>query len=310
MSLISIIIPVFFNENTLNPLSKRLSDFANSMPEHDFEFIYVDDGSKDASYEKLKQLADLDSRIKVIKLVRNFGSEMAIYCGISHAEGDCVGFIAADLQDPPEALKPMIDLWESGIPIVLATRKDRKGDPIFTRLFSYVFNTLFKLIVYPDFSPQGIGFFLVDRKVASTLLQCQERNSHLIGLIIWTGFPYETVDYDRIDRKDGVSRWSFRKKVKYFLDAFVGFSYIPLRITSSLGLLLAFFGGIYAIFVLINRLLNNIIVPGWTTLTIMTLFLSGIQLIMLGVIGEYLWRNFDATRNRPMFIVDEIISHE
>lgn len=243
MSIISIIIPVYFNVNSLLSLSERLSGIANSAPEHDFEFIYVDDGSKDDSYLTLKHLAEKDSRIKVIKLVRNFGSEIAILCGITYSKGDCVGFISADLQDPPETFLPMINMWENGVPTVLATRKDRKGDPFSTLFFSYVFNTLFKILVYPDFSPHGIGFFLVDRKVADALLQCQERNSHLIGLILWTGFSYETIAYDRMERIDGVSRWTFRKKVRYFLDAFVGFSYIPLRITSALGFFLAFLGG-------------------------------------------------------------------
>lgn len=310
MSLISIVIPVYFNENTLAILSERLMGLANSLQEHDFEFIFVDDGSEDESFSILSNLVRSDKRFTLIKLVRNFGPDIAILSGIAHSKGDCIGFIAADLQDPPEVFTELISNWEQGHPVVLAIRKDRLGDPISSRFFSYIFNLLFKKLVYPDFPPHGVGFFLIDRKVADTLLQWQERNSHLIGLILWTGFPYVTIRYDRTERTGGKSGWTFRKKVKYFMDAFVGFSYIPLRLTSALGLLFAILGGAYAILLIINKILNNINVPGWTALTVITLFLSGIQLIMLGVIGEYLWRNLDASRKRPLFIVEKIISFE
>lgn len=310
MSLISIVIPVYFNADTLKSLSNRLSDFANSQGQHEFEFIYVDDGSKDDSFLILCDLAKSDNRIRVIKLVRNFGSNIAVLSGITYSKGDCVGFIAADLQDPPEVLPDLIEQWEDGHPVVLAVRKDRHGDPIGTRIFSYLFNFLFKKLVYPDFSPHGIGFFLVDRKVADVVIQSQEMNSHLIGLILWTGFSFVTVPYDRLERVSGNSGWTFQKKFKYFMDAFVGFSYLPLRITSGFGILFAILGGIYAIILIINKFLNNIDVPGWTALVVITLFLSGIQLIMLGVIGEYLWRNLDASRKRPLFIIDQVVSYE
>ena len=310
MSLISIVIPVYFNAESLLRLSNRLSDIADSQVDHDFEFIYVDDGSKDDSFSVLCDLAKSDNRICVIKLVRNFGSNIAILSGITHATGDCVGFIAADLQDPPEMIPCLIEQWETGYPVVLAVRKDRQGDPIGPRFFSYIFNFLFKKLVYPDFSLQGIGFFLIDRKVVDVIVKSQEKNSHLIGLILWTGFSYTTVTYDRVERVNGKSSWTFQRKLKYFLDAFVGFSYLPLRLTSGLGILFAILGGVYAIFLIINKLLNNIEVPGWTALVVITLFLSGIQLIMLGVIGEYLWRNLDASRKRPLFIVDRIVSYK
>lgn len=310
MSLISIVIPVYFNAESLQSLSIRLLDIADSQVDHDFEFIYVDDGSKDDSFSVLCDLAKSDNRIRVIKLVRNFGSNIAVLSGLTYAEGDCVGFIAADLQDPPEMLPLLIEQWEAGHPVVLAVRKDRQGDPIGTRIFSYIFNFLFKKLVYPDFSPQGIGFFVIDRKVVDVIVQSQEKNSHLIGLILWTGFPYTSVSYIRVERASGKSGWTFQKKLKYFLDAFVGFSYLPLRLTSGLGILFAILGGLYAIFLIVNKLINNINVPGWTALVVITLFLSGIQLIMLGVIGEYLWRNLDASRKRPSFIVDRVVSYD
>lgn len=304
MPLVSIVIPVYYNEASLPALVERLNTLSLQNKEFSFEFIFVDDGSGDNSFAVLCDLAKLDSRIRVIKLARNFGSNTAIIAGLSHARGDCAGFIAADLQEPPEALGEMIGLWKAGKPVVLAVRKDRGGDPVFTRLFAYFFNYLFETFVFKGFTPQGVGFFLVDRRVCDVLVRCEEKNAHLIGLILWTGFPFVTVEYERQQREHGKSRWTFYRKVKFFIDAFTAFTYLPLRIASFLGIICAGMGGVYAVIVLLARLLNEVPVEGWTALMIVILVLSGAQLILLGVIGEYLWRNFDATRKRPLFVVD------
>lgn len=307
MAVVSIVVPVYFNASSLTALHERLRQLADTHPAHRFEFIYVDDGSADDSFTVLESLAQSDVRVRAVRLARNFGSNIAIQAGMSFARGDCVGFIAADLQDPPETLAPMIQAWEAGSKVVFAVRKDRQGDPLPTRIFSNMFNWLFKKFVFPGFSPQGVGFFLIDRQVASIIMACKEKNAHLIGLILWTGFPYIAVPYDRVDRKHGSSRWTFGKKVKYFIDAFVAFSYLPLRLASGLGLILSLMGGIYAVILVFLRLFNGIDVQGWTALMVVLLLLSGVQLLMLGVIGEYMWRNFDATRQRPLFIVDRIV---
>ncbi|MCB0257062.1 MAG: glycosyltransferase, partial [Anaerolineae bacterium] len=192
----------------------------------------------------------------------------------------------------------------AGTKVVLAVRRDRQGDPWATRVMASIFNWLFSKLVFDGFSPQGVGFFLVDRQVADVLIRCKEKNAHLIGLILWSGFKYATVEYDRAEREHGKSRWTFRKKLKYFVDAFTAFSYLPLRLASALGLFLAAGGGFYAIFIVIVRLLNKVPVPGWTALMVVVLLVSGVQLVILGIVGEYLWRNFDATRRRPLFIVE------
>jgi polyisoprenyl-phosphate glycosyltransferase len=305
MALISIVVPVYFNAPSLPALTQRLQQIAAKRAEHEFEFIFVDDGSGDDSFAVLRQLAASEQRMRVVKLARNFGSNTAILAGMTYANGDCVGFIAADLQDPPETLHEMIARWEAGVKVVLAVRQDRHGDPWTTRLTASVFNWLFKKLVFDGFSPQGVGFFLVDRQVAEVLISCREKNAHLIGLILWSGFRYETVAYERGEREHGKSRWTLKKKIKYFIDAFAAFSYLPLRLASALGLLLAGSGGLYAIVVIAVRLLNQVPVPGWTALMVVVLLASGAQLLILGILGEYLWRNFDATRNRPLFIVDQ-----
>jgi len=289
-------------------LAERLSALAEAHPEYEFEFVYVDDGSGDNSFAVLKEIAAVDARVKVVKLVRNFGSNTAILAGISYATGDCVGFVAADLQDPPEAYHEMLKYWEAGSKVVFAVRADRAGDPWTTRLFAGMFNWLFKTLVFPGFSPQGIGFFLVDQQVAQVLLRCEEKNAHLIGLLFWLGYEYQTVEYERVRRDSGSSRWTFSRKLKYFIDAFAAFSYLPLRLASALGLLLASFGGLYAVVVIVIRLLNQVPVPGWTALMVVVLLTSGSQLLILGILGEYLWRNFDATRKRPLFVVDMVIN--
>jgi len=307
MALISIVIPVYYNAGSLPALAERLAALAESQPGHRFEFVYVDDGSGDNSFEALKAIAEREPRARVVKLARNFGSNTAILAGMTYATGDCVAFIAADLQDPPETLAEMIARWEAGTKVVLAARRDRHGDPWTTRLFAGLFNWLFKKLVFDGFSPQGIGFFLVDRQVADVLIRCNEKNAHLIGLILWSGYRYEIVEYDRGEREHGKSRWTFRKKFKYFIDAFAAFSYLPLRLASALGLLLAGAGGLYAVVVIAVRLLNQVPVPGWTALMIVVLLTSGAQLLILGILGEYLWRNFDATRTRPLFIVEAVL---
>jgi dolichol-phosphate mannosyltransferase len=307
MALVSIVIPVYYNAGSLAALAGRLAEAAEGMRRHQFEFIYVDDGSGDDSFQVLRRLAEQDRRVRVIKLARNFGSNTAILAGLTHARGDCAGFIAADLQDPPEKLAEMIEGWEAGEKVVLAVRNDRQGDPFFTRLFANLFNWLFKKLVYRDFSPQGVGFFLVDRQVVNFLVECREKNAHLIGLILWSGFPFSTVGYERVERSHGKSRWTFGKKFKYFIDAFAAFSYLPLRLATVLGLALAGLGGLYALLLVILRLLNRVPVQGWTAMIVVITILSGTQLIILGVVGEYLWRTFDAARQRPLFVIEETI---
>lgn len=307
MALISVIIPVFCNAPTLPSLAQRLREVAESIPQHRFEFIYVDDGSTDTSFPTLLRLAEQDERVRIVRLTRNFGSNAAILAGMNYAAGDCVGFIAADLQDPPETLAEMVKKWEEGAKVVLAVRRNRYGDPWATRFWARIFNWLFSKLVFPSMPTEGIGFFLVDRQVASVLIRCEEKNAHLIGLVLWTGFHPTCVEYDRAIRRDGKSKWTLGKKLKYAIDAFAAFSYLPVRLVSVLGVLLASIGIIYAAFIIALRLLRSTPVQGWTTLMVVLLLGFGVQLIMLGIIGEYLWRTLDAARHRPLFVVDSVI---
>jgi polyisoprenyl-phosphate glycosyltransferase len=310
MALVSIIVPVYFNAKSLPALAERLDALSKRVRRHRFEFIYVDDGSGDDSFEMLSALAKRDGRITVVKLTRNFGSNIAIQAGLAHARGACAGFVAADLQDPPELLEAMIRDWEKGSKVVFAVRKNRSGDPWMTRLFARVFNVLFKKLVFNRFFDQGVGFFLADRRVVDFLVQCDEKNAHLFGLILWGGFEPSVVTYVRGGREHGRSRWSFGLKIKYFIDAFAAFSYLPLRACLVAGLGIAGLSAVYAVVTVAQKIAGRVEVPGWTTLMVVVLFFSGIQLIMLGVIGEYLWRNFDASRRRPTWVVDKVVKRK
>lgn len=307
MALVSIIVPVYFNAKSLPALAERLDGLSKRIKRHKFEFIFVDDGSGDDSFDVLCSLAKKDKRITVVKLTRNFGSNTAIQAGLAHSRGDCAGFVAADLQDPPETMEAMIREWEKGSKVVFAVRKSRRGDPWSTRLFAKLFNVLFKKFVFNRFFDQGIGFFLADRTVVDFLVRCDEKNAHLFGLILWGGFEPSIVNYDRVEREHGGSRWTFGKKIKYFIDAFAAFSYLPLRACLVTGIVIASLAAIYALAIVIQKFTGHLDVPGWSALMIVVLFVSGIQLIMLGVIGEYLWRNFDASRHRPTWVVDKVV---
>jgi glycosyltransferase involved in cell wall biosynthesis len=303
---VSTVVPVYYNAPSLPALHQRLAQMAKTVPQSEFEFIFVDDGSADDSFKVLKELAEQDSRVKALRLVRNFGSNVAILAGLAHTQGDCVIVITADLQDPPELIPEMIDKWQAGTPVVLAARSAR-NDPWLTRLTGDIFNWLFRRFVFPNFPPKGFDFFLADRQVVQVLVRNAGVNPYLFGLLLWTGYKSETLTYTRVERKIGKSRWTFGKKIKYFLDAFIGFSYLPLRLASITGVALAILGFLYAAFVILARIFRGFPAEGWTSLMVVLLIVSGAQLIMLGLLGEYVWRNLDEARHRSLYLIGETI---
>jgi hypothetical protein len=214
--------------------------------------------------------------------------------------------IAADLQDPPELIVDMVARWKEGAKVVLAARADRR-DPFLTRVSGDVFNWLFKRFVFPNFPARGFDFFLADREVIRALLKTAGTNTYVMGLLLWLGYPSVTLTYTRGDRPYGKSQWTLGKKIKYFLDAFIGFSYLPLRLVSVTGIALAVLGFIYAAFVLLAKIVYGFTAEGWTSLMVVVLIVSGTQMVMLGMIGEYVWRNLDESRRRPIFLVGEAV---
>ncbi len=303
---ISVVVPVYHNAASLPVLHQRLSEVAKQIPQSEFEFLFVDDGSRDDSFSVLKRLAASDPRVKVLRLIRNFGSNAAIVAGLSYARGDCTVMITADLQDPPELIGDMIARWKEGTKVVLAARADRH-DPFLARMTGDAFNWLFKRLVFQNFPARGFDFWLADQEVVRALVKAAGTNAYVMGLLLWLGYPSVTLTYVREDRPFGKSQWTLGKKIKYFLDAFVGFSYLPLRLASVTGIALAILGFLYAAFVLVAKIVAGFPTEGWTSLMIVLLLVSGTQLMMLGILGEYVWRNLDEARQRPLFLVGEAV---
>ncbi len=301
---ISIVIPVYFNQDNLRPLYADMDAKLLSIDEYEWEIIMVNDGSKDESYSVMKELVTKDERIKIYSLSRNFGSHAAILCGLSKCTGDCAVVKAADLQEPTEMILEMVASWIKGNNVVLAVRKERqdgKGQTLFANLYYWIV----KKAALPDMPRGGFDVYLLDRKVINVLMQLDEKNSALTGQILWSGFKTEKIYYTRLQREIGMSRWTLRKKIRLVTDTLFSFSTLPVTIVSVIGTLSCFGASAWAVLVLVFKLLGMIDVGGWTTLFIFNLLSFGIIMLTLGILGGYLWRAFDASRNRPPYIIEE-----
>jgi dolichol-phosphate mannosyltransferase len=304
MDKLSIIIPVYYNEDTIMDCYLDLKNTVlDGLP--DYELILVDDGSGDNSWQVMNEIAKLDGKIKLLKLSRNFGSHAAIYAGISVCSGDCATIKSADSQEPPDVIYKMYESWKQGNKVVLAARSDRK-EGLSTKLFADLYYYLVRRIVNKKMPKGGFDCYLIDRKVIEVLKLMDEKNSAVTLQILWSGFKTSKVYYVRESRKFGRSRWTLTKKIKLVVDSIVGFSFVPIRLMTSFGVLFFIISILWAIALIISRLLNQVPVEGWTTLMVVVLFSSGIIMLSLGILGEYIWRTFDAARNRPVFVVEEI----
>ena len=304
MSKLSIIVPVYYNEQNLDDLYTALKRRIFEKINMDYELIMVDDGSGDKSYEIMKKLCENDKKIKLIKLARNFGSHVALLAGLTHATGDCVTCISADLQDPPENIMKMLEKWKAGTKVVLAVRKDRE-ESLMQKFFSNTYYRLMRRYALKDMPKGGFDSFLIDKKVAKIISEMEEKNTSIMGQILWCGFKHEMIYYVRRKREKGKSRWTLSKKIKLFIDSFVSFSYVPIRFASVVGILASFASLVWIIVIVCTKIFVGIDTDGWTTLMAVLLFSSGLILLTLGVIGEYLWRIFDTVRSRPVFIIEE-----
>lgn len=301
---VSLIIPVYFNEENLRPLYADIKEKFINKIDYDYEIVMVNDGSKDKSYEIMQELAAQDSNIKIISLSRNFGSHAAVLCGISNCTGDCAIVKAADLQEPTELILEMVEAWKKGNRVVLAVRegRDESKKQIFFANFYYKMVQKTALSEMPD---QGFDVYLIDRKVITVLENLDEKNSALTGQILWSGFKTERVYYHRLAREIGTSRWTLKKKIRLVMDTLFSFTSLPITVVLCVGVLSMFLAVVWASVVLVSRLYGHIDVQGWTTLFIFNLFSFGVIMMTLGILGEYLWRTFDAARNRPPYIIED-----
>ncbi len=301
---LSIIIPVYYNEDTLLPLYEDIRQKILNVIDYEYEIVMVNDGSKDGSYSVMKQLAKRDRQIKIISLSRNFGSHAAMLCGLSHCSGDCAVMKAADLQEPAELILQMVDSWKKGNNVVLAVREDRK-ESMGQKLFAGLYYWLVRKTALPSMPKGGFDIYLLDRKVIQVLENLDEKNSALTGQILWSGFQTDQIRYTRLAREIGKSRWTFRKKIRLVMDTLFSFSTLPISIVLTVGVC-SFVGAmLWAVVVIVCKMAGDIDVSGWTTLFIFNLASFGITMLTLGILGEYLWRTFDASRNRPPYIIEE-----
>jgi polyisoprenyl-phosphate glycosyltransferase len=300
-TLLSVVAPVYNEEELVDAFVERA---AAAVADYDFELVLVNDGSADSTPQRLDRLAERDPRVRVVHLSRNFGHQAALTAGLEHAVGDVVAMIDADLQDPPELIPEMVQRWQEGADVVYAVRRQREGETAFKLGTASLFYKLFRKLAQVDLEPNSGDFRLLDRKALDALLSMTERSRFLRGMTVWVGFAQTAVSYERDARTAGETKYTLRKMLRFSLDAIASFSHLPLQIATYVGLISAGVAFIAIPVVAALRLAHSYL-PGFGTLTIAILLLGGIQLIALGVIGEYVGRIYDEVKHRPLYIVRE-----
>ncbi len=304
LPLISIICPMHDEEESVQPFLDQVLPVLTSL-EHAFEVICINDGSRDDTLDLLLQARKRDPRIRVLDLSRNFGKEAALSCGLDHARGQAVIPMDADLQDPPELIREMVKMWQQGFEVVLAQRTDRSSDGFLKRKTAAWFYRLHNSISEPAIIPNVGDFRLMDRKVVDALKKLPERHRFMKGLFAWVGFRQAIIPYTREERKTGKSKFSGWKLWNFALDGITSFSTLPLRIWTYLGVAIAALSFSYGAFIVGRTLLFGRDMPGYPSLITVILFLGGVQLIGLGILGEYLGRIYSESKGRPIYIVRE-----
>jgi len=300
---LAVVIPIYNEQDNLPELRRRLADALDALDDVDWQVIYVNDGSADNSVQLIEQMHAEDGRFTLVDLSRNFGHQPAISAGLAHAEADAVVMMDGDLQDPPEVIPDLIAAWREGGQVVRAERRSRQEKGI-RRLGFETFHKFFRWV--SDFPiPANVGIFgLIDRAVLNELNQLQEKHRFLPGLRAWVGFRQRTIYYDRQDRAAGEPKQTLRRLIRYAMDGVFSFSYKPLRYMTYVGICISALGFAVAAFFVFKRLFGfETAETGFTTLVTLILFLGGIQLIAIGLLGEYLGRVYDEVKQRPLFIV-------
>jgi polyisoprenyl-phosphate glycosyltransferase len=303
---LSIVVPVYFNAGSLPDLIDRLRVIESDLISLDMtlELIFVDDGSGDDSLEELFRIKTARPETKIIKLTRNFGAVHASKCGFNFVTGDCFMILAADLQDPPELILEMVKKWRAGAKFTICERVSR-DDPFLSKTYATIFYWLLHKLVMSDYPEGGYDMALMDKALLPNVLH-SSKNLYTPLLAYWLGYKPVVIHYHRAKREHGTSRWTFKKKFKAFLDVMLGFSATPIRLISALGAMVALLSFGYGISVTIGALFGNVPVAGFASIVALITFLLGLVIIMLGIIGEYLWRVLDEVNKRPEVVIDEI----
>ncbi|HET9105293.1 MAG TPA: glycosyltransferase family 2 protein [Solirubrobacteraceae bacterium] len=297
--LVSVVAPVYNEEGTIGEFHARVCAALQGLP---FELVLVDDGSTDGSPLMLETLAASDPRVRVVHLSRNFGHQTALTAGLDHAAGDAVVMIDADLQDPPELITTMLDHWRAGCDVVYAVREQRLGESRFKLTTARWFYALFDKLAQVPLEHNSGDFRLLDRRALDALLSMRERNRFLRGMTVWVGYTQAAVPYQRDSRYAGETKYTLSKMMKFSLDAISSFSHRPLQLATLLGFLISTLAFVAIPVVVVLRLLGSYL-PGFSALTIVVLLLGGIELIAIGIIGEYVGRIYDEVKGRPLYLV-------
>jgi len=300
---VSLIFPTFNEVDNLAKLYEETCAVINKLPDYGFELIFVDDCSTDNTPKFLRQLFEKDQRVKLIRLARNCGSHAAISAGLAECRGSCAIVMAADLQDPPELINLLLEQWKSGAKTVWAVRTERKGETVLRKFAANTYYALMNRLTKVTLPPTGSDVFLIDRVVINAFNGLSSKNTSVFMAIAWLGFPQQKIEYIKEARYKGHSKWTLTKKIKLSIDSLLAFSDVPIRSMSVVGLMTAFLGFCYATFIF-WLFINGSPIQGWSSLIVAILVLGGIQMTMLGILGEYLWRTFDETRNRPPYVIE------
>lgn len=304
--LISVIVPIYNEVEIIPELHRRLSAAMASMPE-DYELLFVNDGSKDGSEHLLRDLAERDSHSRFINLSRNFGHQIAITAGMDLAMGDAVVVIDADLQDPPEVIPELAAKWREGYDVVYAVREKREGDSLFKRATAAAFYRLIAKITNIDIPVDTGDFRLMSRRALEGLKRIREKNRFVRGLVAWLGYRQIGVKFVRHERFAGVTKYPLKKMLRFAFDGITSFSFLPLQLATYMGFLVSgasFLGILYVVYL---RLFTDATISGWASLMAAILFLGGVQLITIGIIGEYIGRIYDEVKGRPLYLTQEVV---
>ncbi|MBU3604088.1 glycosyltransferase family 2 protein [Polynucleobacter sp. AP-Kaivos-20-H2] len=301
---ISVVAPFFNEGDGVTHFYREMCSIFASLSQYDFELVCVDDGSSDDTLSYLIELANTDNRVKVIEFSRNFGKEAALTAGIDYATGGAVIPIDSDLQDPPELIGEMIELWRSGAEVVLAKRVDRSSDTALKRMTASAFYRIHNLLSSETLIPENVGDFrLMDRVVVDALKRLPERQRFMKGLFAWVGFKTKTLEYVRSARIAGETKFSGWRLWNFALEGITSFSLLPLKVWTYFGLIGAFFAFFYALYIIIRTLIFGVDLPGYASLLVVSLFFGSLQLISLGILGEYIGRIYFESKQRPLYIV-------
>ena len=307
--LLSIVVPVYNEQEVIDETFRRLSEvFKNYFMR--VEYIFINDGSKDNTYFKLGQIAENNPEVRIINFARNFGHQIAITAGMDYAKGDAVVIIDADLQDPPEVIKQMVEKWQEGYEVVYGKRLQREGETFFKKFTAKMFYRFLDSMTDVKL-PVDVGDFrLIDRKVCDAMKCLPERSRYVRGLVSWVGFKQTSVEYKREKRFAGETKYPLKKMIKLAGDGIFSFSYKPLKLATFVGMVIWALIFVYLIIVLIQRFVKNDVSSGWASSMAVSLFFNGVMLIVLGIMGEYVGRIYEEVKARPLYIVGELIGFD